>query len=147
MDTLRTAVSQSSTFQTWVGAANATGALARVYEIAEDDWTLPCAVLDQGEIESESVALGVMERRGTLTVLLVSSAVTASQTSGEQFRTFMNTAGAVIAEIEEQAGSGGLNVVASRRDEPPSRASIEEKAVTDDGDVYMVQYMLDYMGA
>lgn len=108
---LRDTIAASATFQTWVGALNATEALGSIHyvAVAEADATLPLAVVDWGRtVEWDAQALGSRReflQEGEL-ALLFRAGVTSSADDqlGEEGIVFMNKVGAVILEMLQLSG-------------------------------------------
>lgn len=121
-----TMLSASSTFQTLVGAANATAAKAKIIEewggtpklaggqgkaIACDNSaftaTPPYAILRVPEIQTELIGVGFYRFRGEVELVLLQARKLTSETPPESMRRSTNIADAIRDEILAQFGSSG----------------------------------------
>lgn len=149
---LQTLVSNSSTFQTWVGAADAATAAARIYLVGEDKsaTTRPFAVvhhLDPAEFNREAQAGGAVQcfvESGAVGLIFeddVGAAYAADHADAEM--EFTNIVGAVISEMEDLAGSGAyLNVTRFGVITGPARSALDE--AESEGDYYGIQFRVEY---
>jgi len=147
LDTFRTTLATSDTFQTWVGVETVAAAKARIYPVKETagNYTLPCAVIDVGPIDRNPIAVGISEQRGSIEVLFMAS-VDSEHDDDDAAYAFLNQTGAVISDVEALVGTGGYtNITGVRRPEKPQRTSEDEAAPL--GDAYLAQYTVDYWGA
>jgi len=154
---LRHTVAGSASFQAGVGVGNETQALEHVYAVSAGPRDLPWALVDWGpDFAREKVAGGsrnFFDQAGVL-ALVFRAAVESSDTDSEAAYRFMNTVGAVVADMEQLAGLPGyLNITGIVLAGGPRRPSEDEVAgaVDDDddlliGDFYEVVYGVTFEG-
>jgi len=154
---LRDTVAASSTFQGWVGVANAEEAAERVHYVAVEGAQMPFALVDW-EANFARRAEGGGTRywfagEGDL-VLVFRAAVSSDDDAGEAAVKFLNKCGGVIADMEAIAGTAGyLDISAIELLDPPSRPERDEKqaktAAGGDlvGDFYQVAYRVAFGSA
>ena len=149
---LRATVAGSSTFQTWVSADDATEALDSIYVVSVDKptagWSsiLPFAVVDWADnLSFRSYAGGIANeftQSGDL-FLTLWSAVDPTHSDADAAMTFLNTVGAIEAEMELLAGLGGyLDISEITRESGPSRPMDDEAETS--GDVYEMVLRISY---
>lgn len=111
MDNLRALVAASTTFRTWVGAADVAAALNRIYAVAVDTPTRPFALVTYAvpaDAQMTAVAGGARHHfldSGSL-MLLFEQAVTAGTSHADAEVGFFNTVDAIISEMTALAASG-----------------------------------------
>ena len=134
VDTLRTMLANSAAFQTWVGAADATAAKARIYPftIDEGSYTRPYAIVTFGDggFSLNNVGTGAADSfqdRGQLRIFFEANVSAGNQGNhADSVYEFTNQIGAVLSDIAALAVSGYL-VISSFRVSVPSRSDAEEK--------------------
>lgn len=154
----RYGLARCGTFQTWVGADAAAGdppvvpneaaqivaAGLRIYEVREETYTRPCALLDYGPLRSEGIALGVFEKHGTVLIRFLAS-VDPTHDDEAAARAFLNYTGTIMDEFVSLVGAGYLNVEGGyERKDAPVRTNEDEAATL--GDSYVALYSVDWWG-
>jgi len=145
---LRLTVAGSSNFQTWVGAANATEALARVYPILTDTLTLPLAAVDFADNFRRSLFASDVrnwfKQEGDLAVLFRAS-IDSEHNEADAAYTFLNSVGAIISDMEALAGKPGyLDISGITVDAGPQRPLEDEKKTI--GDFYEIIFRIEWQG-
>jgi len=146
MALLRTSLSNIADFQTWVGhPSSAANSLGHIVLVAATSWSYPCAVIDVASVTSPSIAVGLHENSGrlTLTFLAVPSS---SHNEEDAALTFLNSVGAIVSALENLVGGGYLNITGIQRDHPPHRTTPDE-AKELGTELYSIEYSVDYWGA
>jgi hypothetical protein len=112
---LRTMISQSSSFQTWTGTANAAAALARIYFEAQDDSSVvrPFALVFMGnEYVQQSIAGGasqVFQPSGQLVMMLEDAVAPGNAAShADAYFAFANELGDLIEDLMALGGTDSL---------------------------------------
>jgi hypothetical protein len=149
----RTLLSNSSNFQSWVGAADATEALNSIYLVAIDEPIAskrPFALVRQtqpGSVRHEAIAGGSVQQfldSGALEVLFeaaVASGNAASHVDAEM--AFTNDIGAFFSDMEALAGSGAyLTMTAWNIAAGPARAHPDESE--SEGDYYQMLIRVEW---
>lgn len=148
LDNLRTLVANSSSFQTWVGAENATVAKASVtIEESAPGSNRPFAIVGfDSPPEREASAGGTrnyFELRTTLW-LAFEAAISDTDSPEDSLYEFTNTVGAIIGEMELLAGTGGYLNATSIRCEGIGRSDIGEASAS--GAFYRGSYVVEVTG-
>lgn len=143
---LRTMLSESVTFQTWVGAADATEALDSILYVEKTDLERPFAVIDIGEgWESEQIAAGVngsFVDSGQL-LLFFEADVADGATDGDALIDFLDPVGGSIQDIQVLSGQGGyISIHNITMSEPPDRSDDNEKPP--EGDHYNIEFTITW---
>ena len=148
LDLLRTMLSESATFQTWVAAADATEALDSIHlvELEEGDVVRPLAVIDIGEEwSSTQFAAGVngtFINSGQL-LLFFEADVAEGATEGEAVIAFLDEVGGCIQDIQVLSGQGGyISIHSVEMAEPPMRAVDDEEPP--EGDFYRIKFVIEW---
>lgn len=142
IDALADLVSASSTFQTWVSAANQAAAKLRVYQGAVEgsEYTRPFALVSTPEGLQFGGRHGGFAS-GSLNLIFeddVDSADADDPTAA--LNSFANTVGAVLAEIDSASrGSGSLYVRGIESIAGPARSSRDSVE-----DMYQAWFRVDY---
>lgn len=144
---LRDQLAACSTFQTWVGALNATEALDSIFYVATSTLTLPLAVVDwgrSGRLDAEAGGTRTQfDQDGELTLLLRAGVTSsADDQQGEEGIVFMNTVGNVLAELLQLAGVAAYLDLVSVEHGPPQRPS--EAEANSGGDFIQVLVTIEY---
>ena len=148
---LMATISASATFQSVVGAANATEALDSIKEIRhESAWSLPDVIVALAE-GMDIPGLGDGLTKGSLTMEF-RAAIDSSHDEGEAFNVFMNWTGNTIKEMREKAGNPGyLDIVNIKPfGSSPQRPDSKNKKVIRDpegniiDDHYRRKYTVEY---
>lgn len=148
LDHMRKTIADSAAFRTWVGAADQAAALAKVYPVLTTATTPPFAVVDWAEnFRRLKVAGGTrnfFRQEGDLTVLF-RGAVNAAHDDADAAYTFLNTVGAILAEMEALAGTAGyLDITGITLVDGPSRPLEDEKQSF--ADFYQAIYRVEFQG-
>jgi len=160
---LRLTVAGSSSFQTWVGAEDAAGALAYVFG-EEVEWGSDTAAADKlgpfayvawaENWARERYGVGdhnLFAQRGDLTLAFRAPIAAAYQnaqdgsdyTGLDAATAFGNTVGAIIAEMEVLAGTAGyLDIATIAMDGTPERATNDEADSV--GHYYQVSFTISW---
>lgn len=136
--TLRSAIAACPSFQSWVGAADATAALDRIHLlVAPADGPYPFALIDFGDVARERQAITSASRwkmRAGSDVLVWFKAEASGDEPDATF-TFTNALGAILAELEAGAGiyaNGTPGLTAIEMPVPPTRTQEEERSTAGD---------------
>lgn len=144
---LRLTLAGSSTFQGWVGAANASEALAYIYAVSvAGDATVPFATVDWWENFSRGkIGTGAyFALQGDL-MLVIRGPRDTDATVADAAYTFLNKVGAILGEMEALAGAAGyLDITGFEQVEGP--ASPTEDEIKTHGDFYQVIYRVLWEG-
>jgi hypothetical protein len=147
---LRTMISQSTSFQTWTGTANATAALARIYFEAQDDASIarPFSLVFMGnEYVQQSIAGGasqVFQPSGQL-VMMFEDAVAPGNAGSEadSYFAFANEIGDVIDDLLALGGTDSLLSFESiALTGGPSRSEKNDKVSL--GDIYTASFNVNW---
>ena len=144
---LRDTLAASASFQAWVGAADASAALAKILVVAGTT-TGNYAVVDWADNwQREATAFGArnhFEQTGDLGVLLMQGTI-GGRPEDEAAWTFLNTIGAIVAEMEALAGTPGyLDIRRFGFISRPRRPETDEAQT--DGDFYEAILRVEYGG-
>jgi hypothetical protein len=146
LSALRTMVSQSATFQTWVGAANAAAALASIHMVglAEADVARPFALVTLGDNWRRTYAgTNRFTMNGELFLVLEGEvdAANVDDFADAEFE-FTNTVGGIIEDLEALSESEALIVQSIRVQDAPQRSWRDEKA--SEGEYYNCVFAFEY---
>ncbi len=148
MEHLKTLLSNSATFQSWVGAADAAEALASIYmvRVDEETFTRPLAVIDIGEKYYSNIRSGgganFFQKRGEL-LLMFEADVVEGSTSEEAVLNFLDNVGGCLADMEELSGTPEfLSLHEIEFDEAPTRSIDDEEPP--EGDFYRVKFIVTW---
>ena len=132
-------VASSAAFQTWVGATGTpaeklAAAKARVGIVAIDEASIerPCAVVDfAASWRRAPVGGGArnwFETTGDVALLLMGPDVAAGASEQNAGLTFLNSVGAILAEMEALTGTAGcLSFSSISREGPVTRTPLDER--------------------
>ena len=142
LSNLAAALAALTTFQTWVGADDATEAAAFIHTVhPSSTYVLPCVVIDiSAPMRREPIAVGIAMQHSTLDVCFLAT-VTSGHTAAEAAYTILNSVGAILAEL---LSSSTLNIEFIERAEKPMRTAKEEIPTL--GDSYRVDYTIGIWG-
>jgi hypothetical protein len=145
---LRASLAASTTFQTWVGAATAAAALARIHlsalpppannaeEYSAAEWAgyLPLAIIYPARYHAELDSDTGYAEQGTLVIHLLGTVAEAKHDlPGEAGRVFDNLIGGVIADLKTQANKPGyLTVKSIDMPEEAQRGRLDEEGTLGD---------------
>ena len=138
VDALRTLVSESSTFQTWTGAANAAQALNSIFLVSADESeTRPLALINTGpdwritrNAQSAAIPSGGL-------LISFEDDVTGSDAAAAE--DFLNQCGGVLSDIMTASGTSGTICIHDILFEtPPSRATEDDEVAQ--GDFFYVRF-------
>lgn len=147
---LRLTIAGSETFQAWVGAEDAAGALDSVHIVAlRSGFTLPFAVIDWTKSFTRTKLAGGVrnhfEQAGDL-ALIFRAAVDSEHSDAEAAYTFLNEVGAIVEEIEELAGQAAyLNINGIYLEDGPYRPGEDEEQTS--GDYYEIVFRIGFEGS
>ena len=118
LENLRTLLAACPSFQTWVGAADAAAAKARIHRVSKAGPTRPFALVDQWTDASATAFAGGAGESFTHSgsqILRFEGEVSEqdSDEPADAFYTFWNAVGAIILEMEQLSGTDGYLVVRS----------------------------------
>lgn len=147
---LRTLIANSSNFQTWVGAANATEAESSIYlvNINEDEIARPFALIDWGENFNSTMLAngpgGFFQDRGELRLLFEDDVAAENQDSYEDSKLkFLNDIGGVLADMRDLSASDEyLSIHEIQFQESPTR-SIDDQDPAE-GDFYQGRFIITW---
>ena len=158
LDRLKTILSNSTTFQTWVSAASAALALPFIHLVAVSDPSRPHALI--GRALGSGAARGVRSIQGGSTfehsgrlLLRFEADIHADNIdvpSDAEFE-FTNNVGAVLAELEAASGEvADLQITSWSEFQPPQRSARDEKQASgggsDGGEYYQATYAIEWSG-
>lgn len=130
---MRTLLSESANFQTWVGAASALLALDSIYLIEgpADSASRPFAAIGPaGEFEGDSIAGGVLNQYAfsdTVEILFEEDAAPGLNEPDAYF-TFVNTLGAIFADLINPTDTDSfMNITKFSFSFDPARTAEEER--------------------
>jgi hypothetical protein len=143
MKYLRDALAQSSNFQAWVEADNATEALESIHlvKISGSSYTRPFALIDFGEdydrFREAGGNVSHFVPSGSLLLMFEMDVASENEDSWQDAcLAFTNTVGAIIADIEALSGQAGyLNI--KHWELKKLQRSLEDEEITE-GDYYMM---------
>lgn len=146
---LRTMLSESASFQTWVAAANAAAALASIYLIGTDAPVRPYAIVTRIDNWSSDLVGGSpgdygFIGRGRLYFDFEDAIASGNQASyADSLLAFQNNVGAVIVDL--QNASGGSERLLLRRFEMVAGPQRFDKTETNsDADALWCRFSVDY---
>ena len=108
----RKSIAASSSFQTWVTAADETAALAYVYPFREPAPSAPFAVVEFNEDLRVFDDEGTEEQEGSLSILLRGTYTTSNDLADEVY-TFTNMLGGLISDMLDNRTSNGYLAIKS----------------------------------
>jgi len=116
---LETMISESATFQAWVGAASATLAKASIHWVEEDEGNLtrPYALIDFADSNVDTISgvgLNNTYTTGGAFFVMFEWDVTAGLDWRDAFITFLNTMGAIGNEMLAQSGTADVPSIKTR---------------------------------
>jgi hypothetical protein len=146
-------VANSSNFQTWTGTANATDAMTYVHYNLATTFDKPYAVTQWAEnfrrIKHAGGSRNRYRTEGDL-ILMFRDSITETNEADEA-KTFMNTVGAIIEDMEAISGTAtGLDVQEYALEDGPWRPEEDEVKSLEDGsgnligDYYHVAFRIIY---
>jgi len=148
LSVLRTMLSESSAFKTWVGAADATEALENIHLVNVDDADVvrPLAVIDIGErFESQLFSAGVSGlfiNSGQL-LLFFEADVADGATESQAAISFLDAVGGCLQDVQALSGQGGyLSIHSISMDDAPNRSIDDEEPP--EGDFYRVKFVVEW---
>lgn len=135
----RTLLSNSTTFQTWVGAASAAAALSRIHMVTGGDGapTRPYAVVSWAADAYSATAVSggyghTYEESGAVEVLFENSVGSGNSADSDAAFEHMNAVGGIVADLAAIAGSGSyLNVKRFSLSAGPARSRDSQGEGTD----------------
>lgn len=153
---LRETIAATSAFQTWTGTANKAAALAYVPVLVDTVGDLPVCAVGWGEGLARSVVAGGTHshfvQEGDLSMLFL-GAISGDHDEADAAYTFLNSIGAILADMEELAGTAGyLDIRGFVLDLGPRRANEDEKKALRKaagglvGDYFQMGFAVEYGG-
>lgn len=144
LDDVRTLLSESASFQTWVGAANATEALASIHIISIDDPggtnVRPFAVVHTPDQDWNRISTGTSIPNNSVRLTFEEDVASANQAAeADALYAFTNVMGAIVAELDAQALFVGLSIEYTAE---PQRT--DDTEVVPIGDVYMTEIQISW---
>lgn len=146
LENLRILVANSSTFQTWVGAIDATAALARIYKIAKAEAGLvrPFCMVDHESTSKTKIAEpNTFEPSGALRLFFEDVPDDSDASNEAIIEAFTNEVGGIIDDMEALAGTDGfLMATGFNESSPPTR--YQRSKSQSEGDIIQCSWFVDW---
>jgi len=149
LSVLRTMLSESSSFQTWVAAANAAAALGSIYLIGTDTPVRPYAVVSRIDNWSSGLVGGSPGDYGFIASGRLYFDFEDAISSGNQasyadsMLAFKNNVGAVISDLQNTSG-GSERLLLRRFDMVAGPQRFDKTESNSDADVLWCRFSVDY---
>ena len=147
LNRLRTLLSESATWQTWTGSADATEALEHIYlvEADPDEVTRPFAVVGFGDsynARAEAGGAGQVYVDGGELFLMFEDEPDSEHSAADAELTFLNNVGNSLSEMLEISGTDAyLTIEEITLDWGPARSRREEG---DEDDYYQIAWRVNW---
>lgn len=142
---LKTALSESSNFQTWVSAGTPAAALTSIHLVSTTTLTTPAVVITWAGGSGNREALLNYEIEGELIMRFFGVVVDETDAGlGNEAIDFMNVVGAVLGDVLDNSATAGSLDITGWSHGPPTRPTQEEAA---NGDYHLVSVAVSYVGS